>query len=61
MKYGITLDGMLMEKFDTPEEAYEAASFGYEETGLFHGVIMVHPLAKTIDEIWSITIKVEFY
>jgi hypothetical protein len=51
MKYGIYLDGMLMEKFDTPEEAYEAAQFAYEETGLFHEVKFAHPIAKTIHEI----------
>ena len=50
MKYGITLDGVLLEKFDTPEEAYQAGIFAYEETGEFHGVVIVHPLAKTINE-----------
>lgn len=51
MKYGIFLDGMLMEKFDTPDEAYEAGIFAYTETGEFHEIIRVHPLAKTIEEI----------
>lgn len=50
MMYGITLDGILMEKFDTPEEAYEAAQYAYEETGIFHGVTLAHPVAKTINE-----------
>jgi hypothetical protein len=51
MLYGIYLDGMLMERFETPEEAYEAATFAYEETGLFHEVKWTHPLSKTINEI----------
>jgi len=51
MAYGIFLDGMLMEKFDTPEEAYEAGQFAYEETGLFHEVRIVSPLRKTINEL----------
>lgn len=50
MKYGIKLDGLLLEKFDTPEEAYAAGLFGYEETGLFHEVALVHPDAKAINE-----------
>jgi hypothetical protein len=50
MKYGIFLDGLLLEKFDTPEEAYDSAKFAYEETGLFHEVRTVHPLAKTIND-----------
>jgi len=50
MKYGITLDGVLMEKFDTPEEAYEAAQFAYEQSGLFHGVVICYKHTKTIDE-----------
>lgn len=51
MKYGIYLDGMLMEVFDTPEEAYEAGQFAYEESGLFHEIKLTHPLAKTINDI----------
>ncbi|MEK4907396.1 hypothetical protein [Niallia sp. FSL M8-0099] len=38
MKYAITLDGYLVAKYDTPVEAYNAAKFAYEETGLFHEV-----------------------
>ena len=50
MKYGIYLDGMLLEKFDTPEEAYEAGQYAYEETGEFHEVKLAHSLSKTIEE-----------
>lgn len=49
MKYGIVLEGLLLEKFETPEEAYDSAQFAYEETGLFHEVIKVHPLAKSVN------------
>lgn len=51
MKYAIKLDGFIMEKFDTPDEAYEAAIYAYQETGLFHEVAMVVSWAKTIDEL----------
>lgn len=37
-KYGLILDGYVVSKFDTPDEAYEAAKFAYSETGLFHEV-----------------------
>lgn len=50
MKYGVYLDGMLMEKFDTPDEAYAAGTFAYEETGLFHEVKIAHPAAKPVNE-----------
>ena len=48
MKYGVYLDGLLMEKFDSPEEAYEAGTFAYEESGMFHEVRIAHPAAKAI-------------
>ena len=51
MMYGITLDGVLLEKFVTPDEAYEAGMHAYEATGEFHGVVMVHPAALTITEL----------
>jgi hypothetical protein len=51
MYYGIYLDGMLVERFTDVEEAYDAARFAWEETGLFHEVKYTHPLAKTIEEI----------
>jgi hypothetical protein len=50
MQYGLRLDGLLLEKYNTPEEAYENAQFAYEETGLFHEVVLVNPLAKAINE-----------
>lgn len=53
MKYGIYLDGLLMEMFDTPDEAYENAIYAYNASGEFHEVKMTHPLAKTINELWS--------
>lgn len=33
MKYGIFYEGCLMEKFDTPDKAYEAAIYAYNESG----------------------------
>lgn len=51
MKYGIYIDGMLMEKFDTPEEAYEAGIYAFEATGEFHEIKVAHPMAKTINEL----------
>jgi hypothetical protein len=50
MMYGLRLDGLLLEKYDTPEEAYESAQFSYEETGLFHEVVLVHPFAKALND-----------
>jgi hypothetical protein len=50
MMYGLRLEGLLLEKYDIPDEAYEAAQFAYEETGLFHEVVLVHPLAKAIND-----------
>lgn len=37
-KYGIYLFGDKMATFDTATEAYEAAQFAEEETGIFHEV-----------------------
>ncbi|QJI52373.1 hypothetical protein [Psychrobacillus phage Perkons] len=51
MMYGIYLDGMLMEKYGTPEEAYESAQFAYEESGLFHEVRFTSTVVKTINEL----------
>ncbi|WP_158530245.1 hypothetical protein [Paenibacillus larvae] len=48
MRYGIKVDGLLIETYDTPEEAYYAAKFSYEETGLFYEVIAVANDAKGI-------------
>lgn len=44
MKYGIFLNGILLEEFNTPEEAYEAGKFAYEETGEFHEIRKVYLL-----------------
>lgn len=49
VKYGIKLDGLLLEKCDTPEEAYENAKFAYEETGLFHEVVLVRADAESVN------------
>ncbi|MGG3890260.1 hypothetical protein [Metabacillus fastidiosus] len=38
MKYGIYLHGELMESFNTSTEAYDAARFATEETGIVHEV-----------------------
>lgn len=48
--YGLKVDGLLLEKFDSPEEAYDAGLFAYEQTGLFHEVVLVHPNAKALNE-----------
>lgn len=50
MMYGIYMYGFLLEKFETPEEGYEAGLYGYEETGIFHEARIVHPVARTINE-----------
>jgi len=50
LKYGITIDGLLVETFDTPEEAYEAGQFAYEESGIFHEVVEVHLKAKGLSD-----------
>ncbi|GIN67092.1 hypothetical protein J41TS2_25130 [Bacillus sonorensis] len=50
MKFGIYLDGILMEKFNSPEEAYDAGRSAFEESGLFHEIRLVHPFEKTIEE-----------
>ncbi|MEK5098615.1 MULTISPECIES: hypothetical protein [Bacillus] len=49
MKFGIYLDGILMEKFNSPEEAYEAGRSAFEESGLFHEIRLVHPFEKSIE------------
>lgn len=48
--YGIYIDGLLVRKFEKPEEAYEAGVYGYKETGIFHEIRIVNPLSKTIFE-----------
>lgn len=50
MRYGIKIDGLLVETFDTPEEAYEAAQFAYQESGEFHEVVLVVNNAKGIND-----------
>lgn len=49
-EYGITLNGVLMEKFYTPEEAYRAAFKAYDETDKFYAVVMIDSITKTILE-----------
>lgn len=51
MKYGIKIDGILVETFVTPEEAYEAGQFAYEESGIFHEVVKVHLNANGLNDI----------
>ena len=48
MKFGVYLDGILIEKFNTPEEAYEAGKVAFEESGLFHEIKLVHPFEKRL-------------
>ncbi|SFP10157.1 hypothetical protein [Salibacterium halotolerans] len=50
MKYAIVLDSFIMEKFDTPEEAYDEGRSAYEESGLFHEIKLVSDSAKTIND-----------
>lgn len=50
MKYGIYLDGLLIEKFDEPEEAYEEAMSAYDQSGMFHEVRLTSPLAEAIND-----------
>ena len=52
MMYGVYLYDLLIEKYDTPEEAYESGMFLYEETGEFHEIKMTASRAKTINEMW---------
>lgn len=40
-KYGIKVGEMIMETFNTPMEAYEAAIFAYKETEVFHEVVEI--------------------
>lgn len=40
-----------MERFDTPEEAYEDGINAFEWSGLFHEIKITHPSEKTIEEI----------
>ncbi|ETK30007.1 hypothetical protein ABNB59_20660 [Paenibacillus larvae] len=48
MIYGIIDGSVLIETYETPEEAYEAAKVAYEATGDFFGVIAVSNNAKGI-------------
>jgi len=41
MMYGIKVGEMILETFYTPLEAYEAAMFAYQETGVFHEVVAI--------------------
>ena len=41
-KYGLKVNGMLVAKYNTPEETYEAGKYAYEETGIFHEVVLVY-------------------
>lgn len=40
--YGLKLNGNLVENFSTPVEAHQAALFAYQETGVFHEVVLVY-------------------
>jgi len=48
MRYGIKCDGLLVLTYDTPEEAYESAQLAYQETGVFHEVVLVINNAKDL-------------
>ncbi|MCM3141679.1 hypothetical protein [Brevibacillus sp. MER 51] len=50
MRYGVRLEGLLVETYDTPEEAYDDARYAYEESGLFHEVVMVLPTARGLND-----------
>lgn len=50
MEYGIKLNGELMKKFDTPDEAYQSAIEAYVETGEFHEVVNLNPVYTYMSE-----------
>lgn len=50
MKYGIKIEGLLVETFDNPDEAYDAGRFAYEESGIFHEVVLVGNNAKGLND-----------
>lgn len=50
MRYGIKIDELLVETFNTPEEAYEMAQFAYQESVIFHEVVWVINNAKGIND-----------
>ncbi|MEV2911296.1 hypothetical protein ABNF65_22480 [Paenibacillus larvae] len=58
MIYGIKVDDFILATYDTPEEAYHAAKFGYEETGSFHGVVAITPFEE---EVCKLQEKVSVY
>lgn len=51
MRYGIKLDGVLEETYDTPEEAYYAVRFKYGDTGLFYEVVAVTSLDEEVSKL----------
>ena len=50
MRYGIKMDGMLLETFDTPEDAYDNGKMTYEESGVFCEVVLVANNAKGLND-----------
>lgn len=41
-EYGLKVNGQIVAKYLTPAEAYEAAKSAYQETGVFHEVVLLH-------------------
>lgn len=41
MRYGIYLQGMLMQSYESPKEALDSAVFALQETGVFHEVKVI--------------------
>jgi len=48
MRYGIKMDGMLLETFDT--QAYDNGKITYEESGVFCEVVLVVNNAKGLND-----------
>ncbi|ARF67247.1 hypothetical protein B7C51_04565 [Paenibacillus larvae subsp. pulvifaciens] len=48
MRYAIRVDDFILATYDTPEEAYHAAMFGYDESAVFHEVVAITPLEEEI-------------
>lgn len=50
MRHGSKPDGFLMETFDSPEGAYDAARSAYDESRLFHEVVIVSPTEQGLND-----------
>ena len=46
MKYGVYLNGLLINIYDTKKEAEDMAMFAQQETGTFHGVKVIEDVEE---------------